>query len=57
MILMLTAGLTFGYALGEGNAGTAYRHRAQLLSFYLMFAAVGMELGKSRQLPTGRVAA
>jgi hypothetical protein len=44
MVILVTAGLTFGYALGEGNAGTAYRHRAQLLAFYLMFAAVGIEV-------------
>jgi hypothetical protein len=43
MVLLVSAGLTFGYALGEGNAGTAYRHRAQMLSFYLIFAAVGIE--------------
>jgi hypothetical protein len=43
MVIMLTVGMTFGYALGEGNAGTAYRHRAQMLPFYLMFAAVGIE--------------
>jgi hypothetical protein len=43
MVMLVTAGLTIGYALGEGNAGTAYRHRAQLLSFYLIFAAVGIE--------------
>jgi hypothetical protein len=49
MVVLLTAGLTFGYALGEGNAGTAYRHRAQVLSFYLVFAAVGVELRKAKQ--------
>jgi hypothetical protein len=43
MVLLVTGALTIGYALGEGNAGTAYRHRAQLLSFYLIFAAVGIE--------------
>jgi hypothetical protein len=41
--MLLTAGLTLGYALGEGNAGTAYRHRAQLLSFFLIFAATGLD--------------
>jgi hypothetical protein len=41
--ILLTAGLTFGYALGEGNAGTAYRHRAQILSFFLIFAATGLD--------------
>lgn len=43
MVLLITAGLTLGYALGEGNAGTAYRHRAQILCFFLIFAAVGLE--------------
>jgi hypothetical protein len=51
MVLLVTAGLTFGYALGEGNAGTAYRHRAQLLSFYLIFAAVGIEARRREQAP------
>jgi hypothetical protein len=43
-ILLLTALLTVSYALGEGNVGTLYRHRAQAIGFYLMFAAVGLEL-------------
>jgi hypothetical protein len=43
MALMIAGGLTFGYALGEGNAGTAYRHRAQVVGFFLIFAAVGVE--------------
>jgi hypothetical protein len=43
MVLLLTTGMTLGYALGEGNAGTAYRHRAQMLPFYMMFAAAGNE--------------
>jgi hypothetical protein len=49
--------LTGSYALGEGNVGTLYRHRAQAISFYLMFAAVGLELRKTRELPIQRVAA
>jgi hypothetical protein len=44
MVLLVTAGLTFAYALGSGNAGSAYRYRAQVLSFYLIFAAVGREV-------------
>ena len=43
-ILLLTGLLTVSYALGEGNVGTLYRHRAQAIGFYLMFAAVGLEL-------------
>jgi hypothetical protein len=43
MAVLVTAGLTFGYALGEGNAGTAYRHRAQIVCFFLIFAAIGLD--------------
>ncbi len=43
-VLLLTALLTISYALGEGNVGTLYRHRAQAILFYLMFAGVGLEL-------------
>lgn len=34
------------YALVEGNAGTAYRHRAQLILFMLILAGVGLEVWK-----------
>ncbi len=51
MVLLITAGLTFGYALAEANAGMAYRHRAQVLAFYLAFAAVGMEARRARRVP------
>ena len=46
-VLLLTALLTISYALGEGNVGTLYRHRAQAILFYLMFAAVGLELKRA----------
>jgi hypothetical protein len=49
--LMLTGLLTVSYALGEGNVGTLYRHRAQVIAFYLMFAAVGLELKRQHQQP------
>jgi hypothetical protein len=42
-VLLLTALMTVSYALGSGNVGTLYRHRAQVMVFYLMFASVGME--------------
>jgi 4-amino-4-deoxy-L-arabinose transferase-like glycosyltransferase len=48
--LLIVAGLTLGYSLGEGNAGTAYRHRAQLLSFFLVFAGVGLEVRREKKL-------
>jgi hypothetical protein len=44
MVIFLTGGLTVGYALGQANVGTAYRYRAQVLPFYLIFAAAGVEL-------------
>lgn len=40
-VLMISGGLVLGYALGQANAGTAYRHRAQVLPFLMMFAAAG----------------
>jgi hypothetical protein len=55
-ILLVTTLLTVSYALGEGNVGTLYRHRAQAISMYLMFAAAGLELKKSRELQVGRAA-
>ena len=47
-VLMLTGLLTVSYALGEGNVGTLYRHRAQALGFLLCFAALGVELKRTR---------
>lgn len=44
MPVLITAALTFGYALAQSNVGTAYRHRAQVLPFYLILAATGVEL-------------
>ena len=34
--------VTFAYALVEGNVGTAYRHRAQVLPLFFVFSALGM---------------
>jgi hypothetical protein len=56
-VLMLTGLLTVTYALTEGNVGTLYRHRAQAMAFYLIFAAVGLELRKAKDISTRRVAA
>jgi 4-amino-4-deoxy-L-arabinose transferase-like glycosyltransferase len=43
-ILIFTVMLTLAYALVQGNIGTAYRQRSQLLIFYFMFVAVGLSL-------------
>jgi 4-amino-4-deoxy-L-arabinose transferase-like glycosyltransferase len=50
-MLLLMGLLTISYALGEGNVGTLYRHRAQVVSFYLIVAAVGLELRARRYEP------
>ncbi len=69
-ILIFTAMLTLAYSVFQGNVGTAYRQRAQLLVFYFIFVAVGFVLLKEKreerkrraleerlELATGRAAA
>jgi hypothetical protein len=36
------------YALVEGNFGTAYRHRAQIMPLFFVFAGVGLSWLKAR---------
>ncbi|HEX8179996.1 MAG TPA: hypothetical protein VF525_10675, partial [Pyrinomonadaceae bacterium] len=48
-ILLFTTMLTLAYSVFQGNVGTAYRQRAQLLIFYFMFVAVGYVLLKERR--------
>lgn len=48
-ILLFTTLLTLGYSVFQGNVGTAYRQRAQLLVFYFIFVAVGFVLFKERR--------
>ena len=48
-ILLFTTMLTLVYSVFQGNVGTAYRQRAQLLIFYFMFVAVGYVLLKERR--------
>lgn len=55
-ILIFTALLTLGYAMFQGNVGTAYRQRAQLLVFYFMFVAVGFVLLRERRADAKRQA-
>lgn len=53
-ILIFVALTTAIYGLVEGNAGTAYRHRAQIVLFLLVFAGVGLELWRLRHPPKRR---
>jgi len=43
-IIIFTSMLTFAYAVAQGNVGTAYRQRSQLLIFYFIFVAAGLVL-------------
>jgi 4-amino-4-deoxy-L-arabinose transferase-like glycosyltransferase len=43
-ILLFTTMLTLAYSVFQGNVGTAYRQRSQLLVFYFVFVAVGYTL-------------
>ncbi|HST51648.1 MAG TPA: glycosyltransferase family 39 protein, partial [Pyrinomonadaceae bacterium] len=40
-ILIFTTMLTLAYSIFQGNVGTAYRQRSQILVFYFIFVAVG----------------
>lgn len=48
-IVIFTSLLTLTYSIMQGNVGTAYRQRAQLLVFYFVFVAVGFVLLKERR--------
>jgi cation transport ATPase len=47
-IVIFTTMLTLAYSLVQGNVGTAYRQRSQLLVFYFIFLAVGGVILKER---------
>jgi 4-amino-4-deoxy-L-arabinose transferase-like glycosyltransferase len=48
-ILLFTTMLTLAYSIFQGNVGTAYRQRSQILVFYFIFVAVGAVLVKERR--------
>jgi 4-amino-4-deoxy-L-arabinose transferase-like glycosyltransferase len=48
-ILIFTSMLTLAYSVFQGNVGTAYRQRAQILVFYFIFVAVGAVLVKEKR--------
>jgi hypothetical protein len=48
-ILIFTSLLTLTYSIVQGNVGTAYRQRAQLLVFYFIFVAVGFVLVREKR--------
>ncbi|MDQ3743196.1 MAG: glycosyltransferase family 39 protein [Acidobacteriota bacterium] len=48
-ILIFTSMLTLAYSIFQGNVGTAYRQRSQLLIFYFIFVAVGAIILRERR--------
>jgi len=48
-IVMFTTMLTLVYSVFQGNVGTAYRQRSQLLIFYFIFVAVGAVIVMERR--------
>jgi hypothetical protein len=48
VIFIFTTMLTLAYSVFQGNVGTAYRQRAQILVFYFIFVAVGIVLLKEK---------
>ncbi len=48
-IIIFTTLLTLTYSILQGNVGTAYRQRAQLLIFYFVFVAIGYVLMKEKR--------
>jgi hypothetical protein len=48
-ILIFTSLLTLCYSILQGNVGTAYRQRAQLLVFYFVFVAIGFVLMQEKR--------
>jgi hypothetical protein len=55
-ILIFTLMLTLAYSIMQGNIGTAYRQRSQLLVFYFIFVGVGYALVKERSEDRRRLA-
>jgi hypothetical protein len=48
-ILIFMTLLTLTYSILQGNVGTAYRQRAQLLIFYFLFVAIGFVLVREKR--------
>jgi hypothetical protein len=48
-MLIFTVMLSLAYSVFQGNVGTAYRQRAQLLVFYFIFVAVGFVLMQEKR--------
>jgi hypothetical protein len=50
VVTTFVVGVILAFALYESNAGTAYRHRAQLYVFFFIFMSTGLELRRTARL-------
>ena len=48
IVLSVLVVVVSSYALVEGNFGTAYRHRAQIMPLFFVFSGVGLSWLKGR---------
>lgn len=51
--IVLGSGTALGYALAQGNLGTAFRHRGELVWIALLLAAYGLRSLRQRAFATG----
>ena len=49
-ICLFILGLVLAYSLYQSNAGTAYRHRAQLYGFFFIFISIGLEMRREAKM-------
>ena len=47
-ILLFTTTLTLAYGIFQGNVGTAYRQRTQIMMFYFIFIGEGLQRRKKQ---------
>ncbi len=50
-LYVLMASVTLSYSMVQGNVGTAFRHRAQVIVFAYIFAGIGLRLRRAQQQP------
>ncbi len=47
-LFVLMAAVTISYSLVQGNVGTAFRHRAQVMIFVFIFSGIGLRLRREQ---------
>ncbi len=49
-MFVMMAGISISYSLVQGNVGTAFRHRAQVVVFGFIFSGIGLQLRREEKL-------